>query len=224
MSTISQPVARARAAQVPAVVGWLLVGGGVLYFVGGSMHPKQDPEGVSLKEHLRVMYEDSAWYPSHSIFLVGMMLLAAALIVLARGSGLREHVGRAHTAAVVAAAATTFAAAGSLLHLVAGSEADRIAAGRSTPLTDVLLVVETIYAPAFGLAIAALALVGAMTRTIGNWVAAVFGVVGGLAYALAGGTFLLTDALDPLFPISSGMALWALLAGVAVVLRARRTR
>ena len=221
MSITSQRVERTHAVHASAPVGWLLVLGGLLYFVGGSMHPSQDPERVSLKEHLRVMYEDSAWYPSHSLFLVGMILLAAALVVFARDGSLREHGGRAHTAVVVAAAATTFAAAGSLLHLVAGSEADRIASGANTPLTDVLLVVETIYAPAFGLAIAALAVVGAMTRTIGNWVAAVFGVIGGLAYALAGGTFLLTDALDPLFPISSGMAVWALIAGVVAVLRAR---
>src|ERR687891_958451 len=84
MSSISESVTRARAAQAPALVGWLLVLGGVLYFVGGSMHPKQDPEGVSLKEHMRVMYEDSAWYPAHIVFLAGMVLLAAALVVLAR--------------------------------------------------------------------------------------------------------------------------------------------
>lgn len=220
MSITSQRVARTHAVHASAPVGLLLVLGGLLYFVGGSMHPSQDPEGVSLKEHLRVMYEDPAWYPAHSVFLVGMVLLAAALVLLVRGGALRG-VGRAHTAAVVAAAATTFAAAGSLLHLVAGSEADRIASGASTPLTDVLLVVETIYAPAFGLAIAALALVGAMTHTIGNWVAAVFGVIGGLAYALAGGTFMFTEVLDPLFPISSGMAVWALIAGGVAVRRSR---
>jgi hypothetical protein len=154
------------------------------------------------------------------VFLVGMVVLAAALVVLARGGGLRA-VGSAHTAAVVAALATTVAAAGSLLHLLSGSEADRIASGASTPLTDVLLVAETIYAPAFGLGIAALAVVGAMTRTIGNRPAAVFGVIGGLAYALAGGTFVITDALDPLFPVSSAMAVWAVVAGVAALRRSR---
>lgn len=218
MSALSRTAERARTRQVPAVVGGLLVLGGILYFVGGSMHPKEDPEGVSLKEHLRVMYEDPAWFSSHAVFLAGMVLLAAALVVLVRSGCLRD-VGRAHIAAVVAAIATSFAAAGSVLHLVSGTEADRIAEGASTPLTDVLMVVETIYAPAFGLSIAALALVGAMTRTIGNRVAAVFGVVGGLAYALAGGTFLLTDALDPLFPVSSAMAVWAAIAGVAIMLR-----
>jgi len=63
-----------------------------------------------------------------------------------------------------------------------------------------------------------------MTRTIGNWVAAVLGVIGGVAYALAGGTFLLTDRLNFLFPISSGIALWAMAAGIGLLLRGRAAR
>ncbi|TCC50877.1 hypothetical protein E0H75_12000 [Kribbella capetownensis] len=65
------------------------------------------------------------------------------------------------------------------------------------------------------------ATVGAMTRTLGNWVVATIGVIGGLAYALAGGTFLLTDASDPFFPVSSGMALWAVIVGIAALRRRR---
>jgi len=220
MSTLSRSVERTRATHVSPLVGSLLIAGGLIYFAGGSMHPKEDPVGVSLKERLRIMYEDPAWYPAHTVFLVGMVLLAAALVVLVRSGGLRA-VARAHTAAVVAAVATSAAAAGSLLHLLSGSEADRIAAGESTPLTDVLLVAETIYAPAFGLGIAALAVVGALTRTIGNWPVALLGVIGGLAYALAGGTFVLTDALDPLFPVSSAIAGWAVIAGVTALLSRR---
>jgi hypothetical protein len=60
-----------------------------------------------------------------------------------------------------------------------------------------------------------------MTRTLDNWVAAALGVIGGLAYALAGGTFLLTDAFDPLFPVSSAIALWAVIVGVAALRRGR---
>jgi hypothetical protein len=220
MSTLSRSLERTRSPHVPLSTGWLLVAGGVLFFIGGSMHPKEDPPGVSLKEHLRVMYEDDLWFPGHTVFFVGMVLFAAALVVLVRSGGLRR-VGRAQTAAAVAAVATSVAAAGSLLHLASGSEADEIASGSATPLTDVLMVAETIYAPAFGLSIAALALVGAMTRTVGNPIAAAFGVVGGLAYALAGGTFLLTDALDPLFPVSGAMAVWAVIVGVSALRRGR---
>ena len=101
------------------------------------------------------------------------------------------------------------------------SDAGRIAAGRSTPLTDVNLVVETITVPLFGFAIAVLAVVGAATRSLGNRLTALFGVVGGVAYALASGTAAFTDALDPLFPVSSVIALWALGTGGWLLLRAR---
>jgi hypothetical protein len=100
---------------------------------------------------------------------------------------------------------------------VSGSEADEIAAGQRTPITDVQIVSETITTPLFGLSIAALAVVGAATRTLGNWPAAVLGVVGGVAYALAAGTFLITDSLNFLFPVSSGIALWAALSGAGLL-------
>jgi hypothetical protein len=62
--------------------------------------------------------------------------------------------------------------------------------------------------------VAFLAVVGPATRTLGNRLTAVLGVVGGVAYALAGATFLVTDALDPLFPLAGAIGLWA--AGAAV--------
>jgi hypothetical protein len=223
MSAMSRTAEVTRAPSASPLVGWLLLAGGVLYFVGGSMHPKEDPPGVSLKQHLLVMYEDPAWYPAHAVFFVGMVLLAAALVTLVRGGSLRP-VRHAHALAVVAAVTSTLAAAGSLLHLVSGSDAHRIAAGHSTPITDVQVIVETVTVPAFGASIAALAVVGAMTGTIGNWVAAVLGVIGGVAYALAGGTFLLTDRLNFLFPVSSAIALWALVAGIGLLLRGRAAR
>jgi hypothetical protein len=180
------------------------------------MHPSEDPPDVTVKEHLRLMYEDPAWYPAHTVFLGGMVLLAAALVGLVRSGPLRT-VPVAHKALVVAAVTSTVAAVGSLLHLVAGSEAAAIAAGQSTPITDVQVIAETITVPLFGLSIAALAVVGAATRTLGNWPAAALGVVGGLAYTLAAGTLLFTDALNFLFPISSGVALWAVMAGVGLL-------
>lgn len=67
------------------------------------------------------------------------------------------------------------------------------------------------------------AVVGAATRTVGNVVTAVPGVVGGVAYALAGATILITDALDGLFPLAAGIAVWAAAAGVGLLLRRRAT-
>lgn len=103
------------------------------------------------------------------------------------------------------------------------SEAGRIAAGQSTPLTDVNLVVETVGTPAFGLSIAALAVVGARTRVLGNGAAAVLGVIGGVAYALAAGTILLTDALNPLFPLAGLLGVWGVVTAVSLLRRRAAT-
>lgn len=203
----------------PRVPQALLLGG-AFFLAGGPMHPKEDPPGVSVQEHLRIMYDDPLWYPSHAVLLVGMVLIAASLVALARGRSFAGS-GRAHVATVVAAVAASVAAAVMLLHLVAAIEADAIAAGDSTPLSDVLVIVETIAVPAFGVSIAALAVIGATTRTLGSPATAVFGVVGGVGYALAGATFLFTDALNFLFPTAAGIALWTLAAGIGLLRRRR---
>lgn len=222
MSSVAQTEPRIRPRSSP-LVGWGLLAGGAFFFVGGSLHPKQDPPNVTLKEHLHIMFEDPMWYPAHVITLVGMALIAASLVLLVRGRSL-GRVPRAHSVAVVAAIASVAAAAGMLLHLVAALDSDRIAANESTPLVDVNLIVETITVPFFGFSIATLAVVSAMTRTLGGWVAAPFGVIGGVGFGLAGGTLLLTDKLDPLFPLAAGIALWAMAAGIGMLQRARASR
>lgn len=214
------PVPEARHIN-PRVAQALLLGG-AFFLAGGPLHPKEDPPGVSLHEHLRIMYEDPLWYPSHAVLLLGMVLIAASLVALARDRSFAT-VPRAHVATVVAAVASSLAAAVMLLHLVAAVEADAIAAGDSTPVTDVLVIVETIGVPAFGFSIAALAVVGATTRMLGSPVTAVFGVAGGVGYALAGATFLFTDALNFLFPTATGIALWTLAAGIGLLRRRRAT-
>jgi hypothetical protein len=40
------------------------------------MHPHEDPPDVTVKEHMRVMFEDPAWYPSHTVLLPDMAVLA----------------------------------------------------------------------------------------------------------------------------------------------------
>jgi len=223
MSSVAKTEQRIRTPRTSPLVAWGLLAGGAFFFLGGSLHPKQDPPDVTLKEHLHIMFEDPMWYPAHVITLVGMALIAASLVLLVRGRSL-AGVPRAHAAAVVAAVASAAAALGMVLHLAAALESDRIAAHESTALVDVNLIVETITVPFFGFSIATLAVVGAMTRTLGGWVAAPFGVIGGVGFGLAGGTFLLTDKLDPLFPLAAGIALWAMAAGIGLLLHARASR
>jgi hypothetical protein len=197
-------------------VGAGLLAGGLLFFVGGGMHPSDDPPGLSLKEHLLLLYEDPSWYPSHAVLLTGMALIAASLIALVRGRTLAAH-PRVQAVAKIAAITAALAVVSALLHLVSALDADRIAARAGTPLTDASLGVETLVIPAFGLAVAALAAIGAATHTLGNWIAAVVGITGGVAYALAAGTALVTDALNFLFPAAAGIAVWAILVGIGIL-------
>ena len=76
----------------------------------------------------------------------------------------------------------------------------------------------------FGFSIAALAMIGGITRTLGNRVTAVLGVVGGVAYGIATATILITSTTDFLFPLSSGIGLWAVAAGIGLLLRSRSRR
>lgn len=220
MSTVEHKEPNVRGARTRSLPAWALAAGGVSFFVGGSLHPGDDPPGLSAKELLLLLYKDSSWYPSHALLLIGIALIATSLVALVRGKTLASA-PRAHTAATIAAIATVVGAAASLLHLAAATEADKIAAGESTPMTDVGLVVETVINPAVGLSIAALAVIGALTRTIGFRLTAVFGVVGGVAYALAGGTVLFTDTLNFLFPFSAAIAVWAVAAAIRLLLDAR---
>ncbi len=220
MSTMQETESKVharRSGRASPRIGLMLLAGGVAFFIGGSMHPGDDPPGLSLKEHLHLLYTDPAWYPSHAVLLVGMVLMAAALVALVRNRTLDPRVQKV---GAVAAGAAVLGALGMLLHLVEASEADRIAGHQTTPITDVQLVVESFTVPAFGFAIAALALVGASTRTLGNRVVAVLAVVGGIGYGLAGGTLLFTDALNFLFPAAGGIGLWAIAAGIGLLRRA----
>jgi len=210
-ATTAEPYVPTRSASPAA--GWLLPIGGLLFFAGGMLHPNEDRPGARMAQKLLVMYVDPTWYPAHTLMLVGVACMATALVVLVRRRSLAVNF-TAHKTAAVAAVAATMAVPATLLHLIAATDADRINDHLSTPPSDFLLIVETITAPGFGFSIAALALVGAVTRTLGSRVAAVFGVVGGIGYGLAGGTAIFTDLFDPLFPTAIGIAVWAIIAGI----------
>lgn len=206
------------------LVAWGLVSGGVLFFVGGAMHPTEDPPGVTRHEVLRLMFVDPAWYPAHSLILVGSVLIAASLVTLVRDRTL-AGVPRARKAASIAAVGAVLGAVGALVHLLAALDADRIAANVATPFTNLMGPVETLTVPAFGFSIAALAVVGALTRTLGNRVTAALCVVGGVGYGIAGGSILFTDRLDFLFPAAGAIGLWTVAAGIgSLVRRGRRGR
>ena len=75
----------------------------------------------------------------------------------------------------------------------------------------------------WALAIAALAVLGGLTRTVGNRLTIPFGLIGGVAFAVASATIPFTDTFDPLFKIGSLIAVWAILTGVISIRRQTRT-
>jgi hypothetical protein len=205
------------------VSAWFLAVGGLLFLAGGALHPTDDLPGESMAQQLKAMYEDPRWYPGHTAMFVGMALITVALFGLVRAPGI-ANVPRLRFTTLVTAVTSALATIGALLHVVAATDVDRIGDGDNTPpLSSVYLVVETIGVPLFSFSVAALAIVGAMTRTLGNWVIAVFGVVGGIGYGLAGGTAIFTPVFDMLFPTAIAVAVWTAAAGVWLLLRQRRS-
>ena len=73
--------------------------------------------------------------------------------------------------------------------------------------------------PLWALGIAALAVAGGLSRTLGNPMTLVLGVVGGLAHALAAATIAFTDRFDALFPVGSLLGVWGVVVGLMVLLR-----
>lgn len=217
MSTHQMAARLAKSNRTSALIAWGLLAGGVFFFVGGAMHPKEDPPGVSRHEILRLMFVDPLWYPAHSLILLGNVLIAASLVALVRGHTFAA-VPRAQRAGVIAAVGAVLGALGAVVHLLAALDADNIAARAATPFTDLMGPVETLSVPAFGFGIAFLVVIASLTRTLGNRVTAVLGVVGGVAYGLAGATIMFTDRLDFLFPAASGIGLWTAAAGIGLLL------
>jgi hypothetical protein len=124
--------------------------------------------------------------------------VASHLLTMAGFALLAVTLARGTGWARVAAAGAALAALESVPHVLAA---------------DVHTALQAFATPAVGLSIAALAIVSG-----GRFVAA-FGVVGGVAYALAGPAIALTEssAFSPLFAGSAGIAIWCVVSGLRMV-------
>jgi cytochrome bd-type quinol oxidase subunit 2 len=194
-----------------------LVVGGVAFFAGGPLHPQGSDEGDKT-EQLHSMLVDSAWYPAHLVALLGFACVAAGLLALRRDPAVRDRLGRTLSIGAVVAVVATL---GAVVHLFAATQAAEVEHGDTTPLVAAFMGVETIVNPAWGLMIAALAVVGGHTAALGNKIVMPFGVLGGLAFALATATIAFVDTFDPLFPVAGLAGVWLVAAGrVGLVRRA----
>jgi len=167
------------------------------------------------------MFESSAWVASHSLTLAGFLLLAVSMAVLMRDFG-NAWGSRGRLIGWAVAAGAGLAAVEAVPHLLAGSEADALLAGDSTPLTDLHKVLQAVSTPAVGLSVAALAVVSASGRALaGGRVAAPFAVIGGAAFAFAGPVIAVTEnsELSPLFTGSAGLSIWLVVSGIRTARR-----
>ena len=193
----------------------LLIVGGIAFFAGGGLHPKGSDNGDKT-EQLHSMLVDSLWYPAHAVMLLGMASIAGAVVVLGWRTELTAGVARVVRVVGIVA---VIGALGAVVHLLAATQADATEDGGTSFLVLVFTGVETLVNPLWGIAIAALAVAGGLTRTLGNRIILALGLVGGLAFALATATIAFTDLFDPLFPVASLIGVWCVATGIVGLAR-----
>jgi len=202
-----------RARGLSRLAGPSLVLGGVAFFAGGVTHPRDGGQGNKVQQ-LHDMLVDSSWYPSHVVLFAAMALFALGILALPHRHDLNSGMERLLKFVFVIACIATVAMA---VHLFAALDAGSLANGKQSFVFRVQTVNETVVDAAWGLAVAALAVVGGVTRSVGNWITVPFGLVGGLAFALASATIPYIDTFDPLFKVGSLLSIWAILAGVTEI-------
>lgn len=197
------------------LAGPCLILAGLTFLAGGITHPSDSGHGNKVQQ-LNDMLVDPTWYPSHALLLAAMALFAAGAGALRRRSDLTPDMARLlHVVFIVASVATV----SMVVHLFAALGGDTLAEGQPSIMSRLQTINETVFGATWGLAFAALALAGGISRTIGNRITIAFGLIGGLAYALASATIAYTDTLDSLFKVSSLLAVWAVAVGVIAVRR-----
>lgn len=194
-----------------------LVAGGVCGFVGGLLHPDEDP-ALTGDAALASWVGNPMWVPSHVLILASTALLVIGMLGLSRSAILT---GAARTASRLALGASIVWLVESVPHLLAALDEARLLAGAPAPfLTGHLLGAVIVY-PLVGLSVAALALLGG--RALAHPALNVLGAIGAVAFAIAPVAVgpLGIDALGVLF---AGMLLtmaWFAAVGVTALVRRR---
>jgi hypothetical protein len=211
MSTSTEACTRRpRLPRPDRATGVLLMLGGVAFLAGGATHPGDTGTGSKVFQ-LHEMLTDPMWYPSHALLLTAMTCFAAAILALRLRGGL--DAATAKVIGVVSVIAVV-APLGMTLHLLAATAAEGISHGDKTVMYHLQTWNETIVDPLWALGLAAVAVAGGLTHSLGNRVTLVLGLAGGLAFALASATIAFTDLFDTLFPVGALLGIWAVCVGL----------
>lgn len=192
-------------------VGVALVAGAALFLPSGLLHP--EPGAGTALQQIHEMVHDSMWIPSALLALGAFALFAVAFARLSAGADQMRRVLR------WAALASVAVATGSFVYLFGRAGAEPLARDESTWFSSVMLVTHLVVNPAWGLAVAAVAVAGARVQrrgVRGRLASLVAGTVGGLAWTVSMATAPYLDLDDVLFPVAGTLLTgWFLAHGIA---------
>jgi hypothetical protein len=194
------------------VPGLCFVLGGIAFFVGGLTHPTGSGHGNKVQQ-LHDMLGRPGWYPSHAFLLAAVALIAGGLFASRQRRDLTSGMERLLRIVFVIGCIATVSMA---VHLLAPLGAASVAGGKPSLLSRVQALNELVDA-LWAVSLAAVAVAGGLTGAVGNRLTIPFGLVGGLAFALASATIPFTDTFDPLFKVGSLLSVWAIAVGVIAV-------
>ena len=196
------------------VSGIALIAGAAFFLPSGLLHPEPGP-GTGLQQ-IHDMVTDPRWIPSAALALAAFGCFTLAFARLSTTTG--------HLARVLRLGALTSAAVavGQVVYLFGRVGAEPLARDEGNWFSAVMFVTHLLVNPLWGLAVAAIALVGGLSRRLGGRVSLVAGAVGGLSWTVSMLTAPYLDIDDILFPVA-GMLLtgWTLALGIVLLRRGR---
>jgi hypothetical protein len=201
-----------RTSQPVRIAGPCFLLGGIAFFAGGLTHPSGSGHGNKVQQ-LHEMLGRSGWYPAHALLLAAVALVSAGIFASRQRQDLTSGMERLLRIAFVIGCITVVSMT---VHLLAPLGAASVAGGKPALLSRVQALNELVDA-SWALSLAALAVAGGVTGTVGNRLTIPFGLVGGLAFALASATVPFTDTFDALFKVGSLLSVWAIAVGVIAV-------
>lgn len=200
------------------VSGGALIVGAAFFLPSGLLHPEPGP-GTDMQQ-LHEMVTDPTWIPSAALTVAAFACFALAFARLSRSGDRSTRVLRWGAVSSVAVAV------GSFVYLFGRVGSDSLARDEGNWFSSVMFVTHLFVNPAWGLTVAAVAVVCALNsrggRGMGRTVSVVVGVVGGLTWTVSMLTAPYLDIDDVTFPIAGTLlTLWTLAHGVALLRRGR---
>ncbi|MEJ7772995.1 MAG: hypothetical protein WKF51_13915 [Geodermatophilaceae bacterium] len=219
--TVSAQVPTSRRAGNPAWP-WVLIASGVLFVIGGSLHPNED-SSLPDPEATAGAIGTNTWIPAHGLLLVSAIGFLIGLFALVRSD--LPLPSAARRAAWVATVGAGLYAVEGVFHLAAFADEDALLAGEATPFLSTHLTMGLVVYPLFTFAVAALAVLsrGTLTHPAIGVLGAIGAVIFGVAPALVGLADI--EALGWMFPVGGIlMALWFTAVGVTALARGSARR